>query len=87
MNQKTTLFTSALATAVALSLAGNAYAEEKKAEGEKCYGIVKSGKNDCKTLTSACAGHSTADAQKDAFIVVPKGTCDRIVGGSLESSK
>ena len=49
---------------------------------EKCYGIVKSGKNDCATSTEACAGQSKVDGAKDAWIAVPNGTCDKIVGGS-----
>jgi uncharacterized membrane protein len=85
MTQNKTIVTSTLAAVVALGLAGNAGAAEKKADGDKCYGIVKSGKNDCKTLSNACAGHSMEDGQKDAFLVVPKGTCDRIAGGSLEA--
>jgi uncharacterized membrane protein len=76
---------STLAAVVALGLAANSNAAEKKTDGEKCYGIVKSGKNDCKTLSNACAGHSMVDGQKDAFLVVPKGTCERIVGASLEA--
>ncbi|MDD1783547.1 DUF2282 domain-containing protein [Enterovibrio sp. ZSDZ35] len=56
------------------------------AEKEKCYGVVKAGKNDCATSTSSCAGTSTKDGQKDAFVVVPKGMCDRLVGGSSSSS-
>lgn len=43
---------------------------------EKCFGIVKSAKN-------ACAGHATADNQLDAWIYVPKGVCEKIVGGRL----
>jgi uncharacterized membrane protein len=50
---------------------------------EKCYGIVKAGKNDCQTNTHACAGTATKDGQKDAWIYLPKGTCEKIVGGSL----
>ncbi len=49
---------------------------------EKCYGITKSGKNDCASGTEACAGQSKVDGAKDAWIGLPKGTCDRIVGGS-----
>ncbi|PKF51372.1 DUF2282 domain-containing protein [Enterovibrio nigricans] len=56
------------------------------AEKEKCYGVVKAGKNDCATSTSSCAGTSTKDGQKDAFVVVPKGLCDRLAGGSTSSS-
>jgi uncharacterized membrane protein len=50
---------------------------------EKCYGVVKAGKNDCQTNTHACAGTATKDGQKDAWIFLPKGTCEKIVGGSL----
>lgn len=80
--------TTALASLVALSAfsAQSVHAEDKK-DMEKCYGVVKAGKNDCKTATSACAGHSTADSQTDAFIALPKGTCERITGGSLEAPK
>jgi uncharacterized membrane protein len=53
---------------------------------EKCYGVAKAGKNDCQTATSSCAGTSKKDAQADAWISVPKGTCDKIVGGKLKAS-
>lgn len=56
-----------------------------KPDVEKCYGVAKTGKNDCKTLSNACAGHSVSDGQVDAFIALPKGTCERLVGGSLEA--
>ena len=92
MKNVTTVVSSALATVIAmgaLGLQSEAFAAEKDmakmdkmAKMEKCYGVVKAGKNDCKTLSSACAGHSVTDAQKDAFIAVPTGTCERIVGGS-----
>ena len=49
---------------------------------EKCYGIVKAGMNDCATATSSCAGSATKDVQPDAFLFVPKGLCDKIVGAS-----
>ncbi|NKD76218.1 DUF2282 domain-containing protein [Haematospirillum sp. H1815] len=55
-----------------------------QAEMEKCYGIAAAGKNDCATATSSCAGTSKVDRQGDAFIAVPKGTCTKISGGSLE---
>lgn len=83
MNHSKTFVSSTLAAVVALGMVGTSEAAEKKADGEKCYGVVKAGKNDCKTLSNACAGHSMKDAQQDAFLVVPKGTCERIVGGSL----
>ncbi|CAM2964597.1 MULTISPECIES: BufA1 family periplasmic bufferin-type metallophore [Vibrio] len=56
------------------------------AEKEKCYGVSKAGKNDCATKTSSCAGTAKEDNQKDAFVVVPKGLCGKLVGGSTQSS-
>jgi len=54
---------------------------------EQCAGIVKAGKNDCATSTNACHGHVTGDATSEAWIYVPKGTCDRIVGGHVVNVK
>ena len=58
-------------------------APEPKFAAEKCFGIAKTGKNDCQTAASACAGTSKKDNQADAWIYVPKGTCDKIVGASI----
>lgn len=49
---------------------------------EKCYGIAKAGKNDCASGSEACAGQAKADNAKNAWVGVPKGTCDKIAGGS-----
>ena len=64
----------------------SAAADTNAATKEKCYGVVKAGQNDCATKTSSCAGSSNADGQKDAFITLPKGLCDKLVGGNLTSS-
>lgn len=69
---------SALAAALVLPVAAQA-----QGNTEKCYGVVKAGKNDCQTATSSCAGTSKKDAQADAWISVPKGACEKIVGGKL----
>jgi uncharacterized membrane protein len=45
--------------------------------------VIKAGKNDCQTATNACSGHSTTDGQVDAWIYLPAGSCERIVGASL----
>ncbi len=47
---------------------------------EKCFGIAKAGKNDCQTSTSSCAGTSATDGQKDAWVYLPTGTCEKITG-------
>jgi uncharacterized membrane protein len=53
-------------------------------DAEKCYGVSKAGKNDCQTANSSCAGTARRDGQKDAWIYIPAGTCDKVVGGSLQ---
>ncbi len=77
----TTAISGALALG-ALTMAQTAVADDDK---EKCYGVSKAGHNDCQTANSSCAGTSTADGQADAFVVLPKGMCERLVGGSLTS--
>src|SRR5262249_50311062 len=78
---------SALAAALSMPLltfAQGGRAPIPKFEHEKCYGVAKAGKTDCQTANSSCAGTSKANAQKDAWVYVPKGTCDRLVNGSLQ---
>jgi uncharacterized membrane protein len=85
---KTTSFLVAASLAAALSLptvAKAGPAPHPKFEAEKCYGVAKAGKNDCQTANSSCAGTSKKDSQGDAWIYVPAGTCDRLVGGSTKS--
>ncbi|MEW8524871.1 MAG: DUF2282 domain-containing protein [Candidatus Thiodiazotropha endolucinida] len=72
----------AITSALALSPMGAANA----ADTEKCYGVAKAGKNDCAAGPgTSCAGTSTVDAQGNAWMLVLKGTCEKIVGGSLEA--
>lgn len=82
MKDSNKLIRAALACVVALSVGVFAgAADAQKPEMEKCYGVAKAGKNDCQTATGACAGTAKKDGLKDAWIFVPKGTCDKIVGG------
>ncbi|PIR31930.1 MAG: hypothetical protein COV36_06055 [Alphaproteobacteria bacterium CG11_big_fil_rev_8_21_14_0_20_44_7] len=83
-----TIATSAAIIAIAASpFVTKANAEEaKKQEKEKCYGIAKSGKNDCGWSGGSCAGSATEDGLADSWIFLPKGTCDKIVGASLEAA-
>ena len=78
---------SAIASILTLTAAGALMtsvhaAEEQKTE--KCYGIVKAGMNDCATAAQSCAGSATKDNQSDAYLFLPKGACNKIVGGSLK---
>jgi uncharacterized membrane protein len=84
------MIASAVAAALSLPLSSPAQGgpvPKPKFEAEKCYGVAKAGKNDCQTANSSCAGTSKRDGQGDAWIYVPAGTCDRIVGGSLQARK
>jgi uncharacterized membrane protein len=79
-----TSLTIAAALSTALLLGATAQAQGNI---EKCYGVSTAGKNDCQTATSSCAGTSKKDAQNDAWLSVPKGTCEKIVGGRLTGAK
>jgi uncharacterized membrane protein len=70
----------AIASALAAALVLPA-ATQAQRNMEKCYGVSKAGKNDCQTAKSSCAGTSKTDSQGDAWISVPKGVCDKLVGG------
>jgi uncharacterized membrane protein len=68
----------AIASLLALGAAHPAFAQK---DMEKCAGIVKAGKNDCGTANSSCAGTAKKDGEKEAWIYLPKGSCEKIVGG------
>lgn len=65
--------------------AGAAQAEDAaKPEMQKCYGVAKAGKNDCSGgAVASCAGSSKKDGE--GFINLPKGACERLVGGKLSA--
>jgi len=89
--RKTNLFiASAVAAALTMpfvSLAQGGPAPKPKFEAQKCYGVAKAGKNDCQTANSSCAGTSKRDSQGDAWIYMPAGACERLVGGSLQPKR
>ncbi len=76
----------AIASALAAALVLPAATSQAQGNMEKCYGIAKAGKNDCQTAKSSCAGTSKKDSQADAWVSVPKGACEKIVGGKLTAS-
>jgi uncharacterized membrane protein len=57
------------------------------ADFEKCAGIAKAGKNDCGTSKSSCAATVKTDRDAEAWVLVPKGTCDKIAGAHLQTSE
>jgi uncharacterized membrane protein len=80
-----TVVNSALAGVFALGViaASTALAADKP-ESEKCYGVAKAGKNDCAGHDHSCAGQATKDGDTESWVYVPKGTCEKLVGGSLK---
>ena len=90
MNQTRWLVASAVAAALAMPLVASGQggpAPKPAFEAEKCYGIARAGKNDCQTTNSSCAGTSKRDNQGDAWVYTPKGSCAKIVNGSLQPKK
>ncbi len=78
--------TSAITAAILLASSGHAVAQSGNME--KCFGIAKAGKNDCAAGPgTTCAGTSTVDSQGNAWMYVPAGTCEKIVGGSLTAKE
>jgi uncharacterized membrane protein len=74
----------ALASAIApVILSAQKPAAAPTFKAEKCYGIAKAGKNDCaSTGSNSCGGTSKVNGDPKAWIYVPEGYCERIVGGS-----
>lgn len=85
MSQNKLLISAAISGVLALGAigAGTASADEAKPETEKCSGIVKAGMNECGTSEHACAGMGKEDYGPEDWITLPKGTCDKIAGGTV----
>lgn len=78
-------FSAALALGVATANAAGQPTKAPPKEGlEKCYGIVKAGLNDCGASLHACATQSVKDSDPNDWLYLPKGTCEKIVGGKTK---
>ncbi len=80
---KTTKILTATALAGILSLAVAQTAQAAETANEKCYGVVKAGKNDCGSNAHSCAGHAAKDGDAAEWVMTPKGLCEKLVNGSL----
>lgn len=84
---KKTILTGVTAAALlgAMATASTVQADEKTKE--KCYGVVKAGKNDCGSLdgSHSCAGLAKKDSDPNEWILLPAGTCERLAGGTIQS--
>jgi uncharacterized membrane protein len=81
------IVSSALASVMALGLAGQAAAQDK--DKEKCYGIAKAGQNDCANVSGShsCAGQSKVDNDPGEWKYVAKGTCKSMKGISADDAR
>jgi len=86
MNKKQTITLSAV-VAASLSLASPpSIAGKDKVIFERCFGVAKAGHNECGGGPgTSCAGTSTVDDQKNSWLLVPRGTCEKLSGGSLKA--
>jgi len=57
----------------------------KRPPQEKCYGVVKKGQNDCASASHSCSNEAKTDGDPGDWVWLPKGTCEKIVGGTLAS--
>jgi uncharacterized membrane protein len=83
MNKRQALIAAALATVCAAQVGTAAAADDK----EKCYGVAKSGQNDCATSAHSCAGQAKTDKGADEWKYVPKGTCEKAGGKTTPPAK
>ncbi|MDA0939157.1 MAG: DUF2282 domain-containing protein [Proteobacteria bacterium] len=76
-----------IALAAALTIAANT-SFAKEIEIEKCRivknnkGLIKAGNADCATSAHTCAGKN-GNEDIDAWIIVPKGECEKINNGDF----
>jgi uncharacterized membrane protein len=84
MSNRNSLYLLAVNSAVALAgFATSGAALAADADQEQCAGIIKAGKNDCATSKNQCHGHVTVDSSPEAWIYLPKGTCERLAGARV----
>lgn len=73
---------STLAAAI-LTIGAAVVSKDAKAKDmEKCFGVVKAGKNDCAANNHSCAGQAAKDNDPAEWLYLPKGTCERLTNGS-----
>jgi uncharacterized membrane protein len=84
MSNRNSLYLFAVSSALALvGAASGSTASAADGDKEQCAGIIKAGKNDCATSKNQCHGHVTSDAVPEAWIYLPKGTCERLAGARV----
>ena len=86
MSTRNALLAAAIGSLVMFNVtqaADMAMGADKTGATEKCFGVAKAGKNDCAANGHSCAGQAKADGNAKEWLKLPKGSCERVVGGSL----
>jgi len=83
MSDKTSYAALAAALSGLMGIVTTTLAQAADDDREQCAGIVRAGQNDCATSQNACHGHVTSDADPEAWIYVPKGTCAKLIGARV----
>lgn len=86
MKKGKTIAIAAVNAAIVCGLAAGASFANAAETQEKCYGVVKAGKNDCSSAKHACAGQGATDAAAEDWVYVPQGLCMKLVGGTTETT-
>jgi uncharacterized membrane protein len=86
MTKLNVIVSTALVSLIALSAVPNSSLAATVAT-EKCYGIAKAGQNDCSGNGLSCGSNAKKDRDPNAFLNLPKGLCEKIVGGHLKPNE
>ena len=89
MSKKSKFLKSATLAIAGLAIMSSTGVLAKDAKMEKCYGVVKAGKNDCSSAKKgghSCAGGATINGDKSEWVYLPVGSCDRLINGSTKPS-
>ena len=88
-NKTKKLFAATVLTAISAMAASGASAHlepKNNDDNEKCYGVAKAGNNDCASKVNghSCATLAKTDSDSNEWIKLPKGLCEKLVGGATE---
>ncbi len=78
-----------LAALAVLAVGAQAQPVEKPPGKEKCFGVAKSGQNDCASVSGGhdCSGQARVSYSRDEWRFVPGGTCKQLKGETEDDVK
>lgn len=84
--QNCTVIAAAISASIVSIYANTDWLSGKNQNGEyeRCYNVVRAGKNDCATSKHSCSAQATIDSDPEEYVMLPKGLCERIAGGKSD---